>query len=154
MLDGPTAGAATLAASATSLAWRRVLFAALVAASMLALLWLAAQALSPRGLDAIDALILVCFALTLPWTVICFWNAMIGLFIMRFAADPIAAVIPMAARVRSDQPVTASTAILLCIRHEALARVIRNLEPLLDGLFRSGMADRFHVYILSDTDDA
>src|SRR6202043_1938573 len=108
---------------------------------------------SPRGLDAIDALILVCFALTLPWTVICFWNAMIGLIIMRFAADPIATVIPMAARVRDDQPVTASTAILLCIRNEVLERVIRNLEPLLDGLFRTGMTDRFRVYILSDTDD-
>jgi membrane glycosyltransferase len=153
MLDGPTTGTTTFAASATSLAWRRALFAAVVAATMAALLWLAARALSPRGLDAIDALILVCFALTLPWTVICFWNAMIGLIIMRFAADPIAAVIPMAARGRDDQPVTVSTAILLCIRNEVLERVVRNLEPLLDGLFRSGMADRFRVYILSDTDD-
>ena len=73
---------------------------------------------------------------------------------MRFAADPVAVVMPMAARIRGDEPVTASTAILLCIRNEPPERIIRNLEPLLAGLAAAGCAERFHLYVLSDTNDA
>ena len=94
------------------------------------------------------------FAVTLPWMVVGFWNAVIGFLIMRFAADPIAAVMPMAARIRGDEPITASTAILLCIRNELPERVIRNLEPMLAGLDAAGCGERFHLYVLSDTSDA
>ena len=80
-----------------------------------------------------------------------FWNAVIGFLIMRFSADPIAAVMPAAARIRGDEPVTASTAILLCIRNELPERMIRNLEPMLAGLDAAGCGERFHLYVLSDT---
>jgi membrane glycosyltransferase len=50
--------------------------------------------------------------------------------------------------------VTASTAILMCVRNELPARVIRNLEPMLAGIAASGDGERFHLYILSDTNDA
>ena len=110
-------------------------------------------ALSAGGFGLVDAVLLGLFALTLPWTVIGFWNSAIGLLIMRFAADPVAAVMPAAARVRGDEPITASTAILLCIRNEAPERTIRSLVPMLDGLAASGAADRFHLYVLSDTGD-
>ncbi len=56
-----------------------------------------------------------------------FWNAVIGFIVMRFAADPALAVMPSSARVRNDEPITASTAILLCVRNEAPVRTIRNL---------------------------
>ena len=32
--------------------------------------------------------------------------------------------------------------------------MIRNLEPMLEGLVAAGWAARFHLYILSDTSDA
>ena len=73
---------------------------------------------------------------------------------MRFAAIRSRAVTPAAARVRGDEPITASTAILMCVRNESPERVVRNLQPLLAGLARAGVADRFHVYVLSDTSDA
>ena len=60
----------------------------------------------------------------------------------------------MAARIRGDEPVTASTAILLCIRNELPERMIRNLEPLLAGLDAAGYGGRFSLYVLSDTSDA
>jgi len=44
-----------------------------------------------------------------------FWNAVIGFLIVRLAADPIAAVVPAAARIRGDEPVTVSTRSCLCI---------------------------------------
>ncbi len=129
---------------------RRVLFAVLFAITMAGSLALMALALSPAGLSIIDCAILALFALTLPWMVIGFWNAVIGFLILRFA-DPTAAVLPVAAGVVGNEALTASTAILLCIRNEQAERMIRNLEPMLAGF--AGTGDRFHVYVLSDTSD-
>jgi membrane glycosyltransferase len=151
MQDYPTgavAGRAGLPAGA-----RRVLFAAVVAATTLTMLGLAAVALSPGGFGAVDLLLLVLYAIALPWLVIGFSISAIGFCIMRFARDPIAAIFPAAATVRGDEPITAATAILICIRNETPARVMRNLAPLMIGLVTAGVGERFHVYILSDTSD-
>jgi membrane glycosyltransferase len=132
---------------------RRALFAGLFAATTAGSLALAALALAPGGLGVIDITLLALFAVTLPWMVAGFWNAVIGFLIMRFSADPIAAVMPAVARIRGDEPVTAFTAILLCTRNELPERMIRNLEPVLAGLDAAGLGDRFHLYVLSDTSD-
>ena len=121
---------------------------------MAVLIWMTVKTLSPGGFGFSDLLFTFFFAVTLPWTVIGFWNAVIGFLIMRFARDPLGAVNPAAARIKGDEPVTASTALLLCIRNELPDRVIRNLEAMLAGVAASGYADRFHVYVLSDTSDA
>src|SRR5664279_2751153 len=97
---------------------RRALYAALFATTSAGLLALAAAALSPGGFSVLDFVLLAMFALTLPWIVVGFWNAVIGFLIMRFAADPIAAIFPVAAAVRGDEPITASAAVLMCIRNE------------------------------------
>jgi membrane glycosyltransferase len=144
---------AHVAASEASLAWRRVLFAALILCSMLGLLWTATLALGPRGLSALDLALIALLAVTLPWIVIGFWNAMIGLVIMRCAPDPVAAVFPTAGRVGRDAPITAPTAVLICIRNEPPDRIVHNLEPMLAELAATGVAARFHVYVLSDTTD-
>lgn len=133
---------------------RRALFAVLFLLTMAGSLCLAAQALSPGGLGVFDLIALALFAITLPWMVAGFCNALIGFVIMRFSADPVAAVLPSVRLVRDDDPVTASTAILLCIRNELPVRIIRNLEPMLEGLCASGYGERFHLYLLSDTSDA
>ena len=132
---------------------RRLLFVVLFAATMAGSLALAALALTPGGLDLIDATLLALFAMTLPWMVAGFWNAVIGFLIMRFSADPTAAVMPTAAGIRGDEPVTASTAILLCIRNELPERMIRNVEPMLAGLDAAGCGACFHLYVLSDTNN-
>jgi membrane glycosyltransferase len=133
---------------------RRVLFATLFTATMAGSLALAGLALAPGGFGILDIMLLALFAVTLPWMVAGFWNAVIAFLIMRFSADPVAAVIPAAARIRGDDPVTASIAILLCIRNELPERMIRNLEPMLAGLDAAGWGERFNLYVLSDTSDA
>ena len=138
----------------TSATARRTIFAVLFAVTMVASLWLAALALAPGGFSVLNVAALVLFALILPWMVAGFWNAVIGFIVMRVAADPAAAILPKAAGVRGDEPVTVSTAILLCVRNELPARIIRNLEPMLAGIEASGYGDRFHLYVLSDTNDA
>ena len=133
---------------------RRVLFTVLAAMTFAGSLALMAAALSAGGLGIADYAILMLFALTLPWMVVGFWNAVIGFLIMRFAADPIAAVIPAMAGIRGNEPITASTAILLCVRNEVTERMVRNLEPMMAGLVSTGAAGRFHIYVLSDSNDA
>jgi membrane glycosyltransferase len=134
--------------------WRPVLFFLSVGLTIAGLVWIAVIALSPSGFGPLDAVLVALFVVTLPWYVIGFWNATIGLLIMRFARDPVAAVMPAAGRVRGDEPITASTAILLCIRNEAPERVARLLEPTMEGLAARGVGGRFHVYVLSDTSKA
>jgi membrane glycosyltransferase len=139
-----------LTAPENTLAGRRIFFALVVLASMVGLIWLLAFALSAGGFGVIDLILVVLFAVTLPWSVIGFWNATFGLFVMR-AADPVATVTPVSGRVKGDEPITVKTAILWCVRNEDAARVIRNIEPMMEGIAASGFAAQFHVFILSDT---
>ena len=131
---------------------RRLLFGTVVTATMALLLWLAGMALAPGGLDTLKTAILALFVITMPWMVIGFWNALIGFLIMRFAADPVAAVFPASASVRPDAIIAARTAVLVCIRNEPPQRALRNLAPLIAGLAADNAASQFHVFILSDTD--
>jgi membrane glycosyltransferase len=154
MLERSPRDAVIIAAPTALPAWRPMLFFLCVGVTMTGLIWLAGVALSPGGIGLVDIILVALFAVTLPWYVIGFWNATIGLLIMRFARDPVAAVLPVAARIREDEPITASTAVLLCMRNEPPERIVRMLEPMLQGLAARGVGDRFHVYVLSDTDDS
>ena len=131
---------------------RRLVFGALFGATMAALLWLGGVACSPLQSPLRQAVLLVPFATVLPAIVVGFWNAIIGLAIMRLARDPVAAVNPTA-MARGDEPITASTAILLCIRNEAPGPLMVSLKATMLGLSDAGVADHFHVYVLSDTTD-
>src|SRR5690242_2311568 len=133
---------------------RRAVFAVLFSVTMAGSIWLAAVALAPGGWGILDLAVLLLFAVTLPWMVAGFSNAVIGFIIMRISVDPVAAVLPAAGLIGDDQPVTASIAILLCVRNELPLRIIRNLEPMLEGIHASGYGERFHLYLLSDTNDA
>jgi membrane glycosyltransferase len=132
---------------------RRLLFGALFGVTMAALLWLGGVACSPLNSPLRQAALLLPFAAVLPSLVVGSWNAIIGLAIMRLARDPTVAVNPIAARVRGDEPITVSTAILLCIRNEAPGPLMVPLQAMMSGLFDAGVADRFHIYVLSDTTD-
>ena len=152
MLDPSTVTVA--AQTGIPVALRRVLFAALVAAVTGGALALAVLALSPGGLDAVDVVLLALYAIALPWLLIGVSVSIVGFCIMQLSRDPLAATFPAAARIRGDEPIVATTALLICIRNEAPERVTRNLAPLLEGLAAAGVGARFHAYILSDTGDA
>jgi membrane glycosyltransferase len=151
MLDRVTAPVVGSAREVASLARRRTLFAVLTATTVVGLISLAAVAVPPRSVAAV--LFLALFTVTLPWSVLGFWNAAIGFLLMTVARDPVAAVNPLATSIRGDESITARTAILMCVRNESAAQVTRNLRPLLDGLAAARVAHRFHIYLLSDTSD-
>lgn len=129
---------------------RRLLFAALLAVSFLGLAALMTVTLSPGGYTALDLFILACFLVTLPWTIIGFWNAVIGLLVMRLARNPVAAVCPIA-EPDPNAPLTSSTALLSCVRNEDTETLETNLSAMVSHLVRSGDAGQFTLYVLSDT---
>jgi membrane glycosyltransferase len=138
---------------------RRSIFAGLTLCTCILMLWLIYQALTPQTPLILHIALLVLFGLTLPWMVIGFWNAIIGLLLCQLSSDPVAHILPAEMLKQNDQVVTASTAILLCIRNETPERLVRNLDTMLQGLSASefntenAVGKHFHIYILSDTDD-
>jgi membrane glycosyltransferase len=133
-------------------ALRRTLFAALVAAIALILLWLTWRALAPGGVSLAEALILLGVALTVPWAALSAANSVVGLAILLGSADPPGAVLPALRRSRPGVP-RGVTALAVCIRNEDMAAVLPPLGRLLDGLAEAGAGDRFRLWLLSDTQD-
>jgi membrane glycosyltransferase len=135
---------------------RRVTFAILVSTGIAALFALMAVTLAPGGYSAVDAALLALFFVTLPWTVIGFWNAVIGLILMRSRRDAARLVNPyFVADVDLDRARNAPisrTAILSCIRNEDIGRVVHNLETLLGEIQDAGVGSGFALHVLSDSD--
>lgn len=140
-------------AGAPSLRGRRVLFASLVAGTSALLLGLMAATLFVEAPDPLGIAMLLLFALTLPWTTIGFWNAVIGFALMAFTRDPAGRVAPHLHSIRGDEPITTSTALLICIRNEDPRRLSRNLGLMIEGLVATGASRWFHLYMLSDSND-
>ncbi|MCD8504179.1 MAG: glucans biosynthesis glucosyltransferase MdoH [Burkholderiaceae bacterium] len=133
---------------------RRVLFVLMVALSVISTTWLMALALAAGGWSTTDVVALLAFIVVMPWLAVGFCNAVIGFALDVFARDPLKSTNPMAVGIDLESEITSSTALLLCIRNEMPARLVRNLDALARGLLAAKDADQFHVYVLSDTTDA
>ena len=140
-------------ASDVTITVRRVIFCVLSFGTALLMLYLFHQTLAATVPLAVRITLLVLFAITLPWMVVGFWNGIIGLLISQCVKDPITVILPKNMRVSERTPITHSTAILLCIRNESPARLIRNLQVMLDGLVKDQLGSFFHIYVLSDTNE-
>lgn len=130
---------------------RRIVFSALVLLTMVFLIGLLTVSFSKGGISFAEWVMLFCFVVTLPWTVIGFWNAVIGFILLRSSSNPARQVFPASGEIIGDEEIIASTAIAMCIRNEDVEQVSRNLNAMIARLVASGNADRFHVYVLSDS---
>lgn len=134
-----------------SIRLRRWAMGSAVVLTVALLLALMVVTLSPGGIEAADVVMIALFAVTLPYTAVGFWNATIGLILMRFTKNPLAIACPAVAADDPAMPITDRTALLVCIRNEEVDLVIRNLEATIAGLVGSGIADRFDIFVLSDS---
>lgn len=134
---------------------RRAVFLVAVAATWLGMEVLLAATLAIDGFGLADGLLLLLFGIVLPWSVIGFWNAALGLLLLRFAAEPERTAAPvMAAATDESRPISGRTAILVCIRNEDPERLRRNLSAMLADLQRNAPCDLLELFILSDTSHA
>ncbi|MEZ5826515.1 MAG: glucans biosynthesis glucosyltransferase MdoH [Geminicoccaceae bacterium] len=132
---------------------RRALFAFLVVTSAIAAVLLLATILSGDGLGLLDITMLVLFAATLPWTMIGFWNAVLGLLVLSLSRDPASTACPPHAGLdRSVAPV-GRTAILMAVHDEEPDRVFGHLRSLAREIGQGPYARLFDFAVLSDTRD-
>jgi membrane glycosyltransferase len=129
---------------------RRILFGLLALAITAGLVRLATTVLAGGGWSLWDALILLCFLGTVPWSALSAANALLGLAIRLLARDPVAAMLPQLRAARPPPP-EGRTAIAVCVRNEDMEAVLRPLARLMDRFTARGLADRFALWVLSDT---
>jgi membrane glycosyltransferase len=132
---------------------RRRIVIVLNVVTWLVMMWVAARVLGTGGWTAVDLILFLCFAAGTPWTVLGFWNALIGLWLLHFHKDPMAEVAPYAAAGDDPAPLLIKTAILMTLRNEEPARAILRLRTVKTGLDASGEGHTFSYFVLSDTND-
>ena len=76
---------------------RRLIVAALNIVTYLGLAWAMVSVLSAGGWTIVDGLMLVCFLFAAPWSVLGFWNSVIGLWLLHATPDPWEETAPFAA---------------------------------------------------------
>lgn len=116
-----------------------------------ALLTAAALVLRAGGWNWVDGLILACLVLALPWTVLGFCNATLGLWLLHGTADGMARVAPFASAGDLETPIRVRTAVLLTLRNEDSLRAFTRLRVVRDSLLATGQGERFAFFVLSDS---
>jgi membrane glycosyltransferase len=134
-----------------SLAGRRWLVVALNGASFVGLGLAMARLLGASGWSWPAIAMLILFLAGLPWTLIAFWNSVIGFVIRRLVADPAGFTNPALRAAPTDSPIHARVAICLAIRHEDVARVFARLEAMIESLAGTVWARQFDFHLLSDS---
>ncbi|MBY6242142.1 glucans biosynthesis glucosyltransferase MdoH [Methylosinus sp. Sm6] len=114
--------------------------------------WLAAI-LGHDGWSPIGLLILLCFALASPWTVLGAVNAALGFWLLHVRGDALAAVAPFAEAGHSGRPLASRTAVLLTIRNEDAERAFARVEAVKRSVDATGEGAAFDWFVLSDTSD-
>ena len=132
---------------------RRFFFFVLVTVTVLFLAEKFVNVVSVDGFGFLDFIMTSLFVICLPWTVVGFWNGIIGFCVMQMSVDAVKAVTPFSINIL-NQPIITSTAILFCIRDEDVKVVFNNIIKMTTGLAKTNYARQFHIYILSDTTDA
>lgn len=150
----PPAPAPPPLAVPTAIGRRRLAYAAALAATWAAMTLALAYTLGEDGLGPLDLIMLLSFAVALPWSVIGFWNSAIGLWLLLRGSKAIADAAPAIPASGRDTAPMGQTALLVFIRHESLDRLRRNLTVMLRDLAATGHGDRFRLFILSDSSDA
>ncbi|WP_284946327.1 glucans biosynthesis glucosyltransferase MdoH [Acidisoma cladoniae] len=107
-----------------------------------------ARIIGGRGWSWEGAVILALFLIGLPWTLLAFWNSLIGFVILRSTQDAAVYTNPALQATPADAPITLRTAICIAIRHENVARVANNLAAMRHSL---GAQDKFEFHVLSDS---
>ncbi|MEM7778623.1 MAG: glucans biosynthesis glucosyltransferase MdoH, partial [Pseudomonadota bacterium] len=139
--------------SMAQVARRRIATACALGVTYVALLSAVGYVLSYGGWSATDVALLTAFAIAAPWTVLGFWNALVGLSILHGTRDPMRVVAPFAAAGDAATPITARTAVLMTLRNEDPRRALSRLSIVKDSLDRTGHGQQFSYFVLSDTND-
>lgn len=129
---------------------RRALVLALNIGTTAFLLWLVYISLEPGGIKALEAFILACTALCIPWPIVTFWNAIISLCILAFG-DAEQSIYPYFDAKGPPPEISSKTALVICMRNEDPKPLFDRLYAMQESLRCTGQLRHFRFVLLSDT---
>ena len=135
------------------LASRRAVVIGLNLVTLAALTWGIAMAFSAGGWSWSDIVIMGCFLVGAPWTVMGLWNAVLGLWLLHGRRDGLREVAPHMAAAAGTGPLSTRTALAMTVRNEDPLRSYQRLAEMRRALDASGHGAAFDIFILSDTTD-
>jgi membrane glycosyltransferase len=141
----------SVAAPPEPLARRRAIVLALNLASWVGLGMVMAHVIGGAGWSWEGATVMALFLIGLPWTLLAFWNSVIGFLILRSARNPASYTNAALRATPHDAPITCHTAICIAIRHEDVGRVAARLAVMRKSVAATGEAALFSFHILSDS---
>ncbi len=108
------------------------------------------------GVTLVKWLIGLAFLLTAPYTIIGFWNAAIGLWLLHGSAKSVRAMPGVAELFEPPAPplLVCDTVLLMTLRNETPAPIFARLARMRASLAATGQLPRFTFALLSDSDDA
>jgi membrane glycosyltransferase len=130
---------------------RRLIVFGLTGGSLIGLGLAMAEIQGSGGWSPARLAILLLFLAGLPWTLLAFWNSVIGFIILRLVADPAAYTNPALRRMAKDAPLTSRVAVCLAIRHEVVDRAFTRLAAMIESLEATGWSRCFGFHVLSDS---
>ena len=130
---------------------RRLAVFGLTAGSLLGFTIAMAEVLGSGGWSWSRLAILILFLAGMPWTLLAFWNSLIGFVILRLVADPAGFTNPALRRTPKEAPIASRIAVCLAIRHEDVARVFTRLEAMIESLEATAWSHHFAFHLLSDS---
>ncbi len=139
--------------SSAELMWRRICVATL---NIVTYVWLAnwlADILGAGGWTVVDGIMFACFLVGLPWTVLGFWNAIIGLWLLMLAKDPLAETAPYLPAAEGKADIKVRTAVFMTLRNEDPERALKRFDVIRESVIATGQGSAFGWFVLSDTPD-
>ena len=127
----------------SDIAIRRWLFLFLVLVSTAAAVSKLYQVLRVDGVDLLEALFLILFAILFGWITLSFWMAVFGTFARLTGVR----LLPLA---EGPWPSNSRTAVLMPVYNEDVGRVFSGVQAIYDSVSASG---NFDFFILSDSTD-
>jgi membrane glycosyltransferase len=103
-----------------------------------------------NGITALEILILTLFTAAFSWIAISFWNAVIGFLLMLIRRDPLS-LGPALVLGRESRLGGSRTALVMPVRNEDPSRVTAGLCTVMRSLSKTGQAEQFDLFLLSDT---
>ena len=131
---------------------RRLFMLALNSATLGAIMFGIVQVFGGDGLDALEVAILACIGLSAPWTVLGFWNSLVGLIIASRRETP-ESVSLFDEDLASNAPLKSRIAVAMALRNEDPERAFSRLLAIRGSLDKTGHGQSFDLFILSDTDN-
>ena len=132
---------------------RRRIVLVLNVATYILLMALAASVLGSGGWTVVGWVLFLAIAIGTPWTVLGFWNAVIGLWLLHGGRDVLVEVAPYASAGDGPARLTVKTAILMTLRNEDPARALLRLRSVKASVDATGEGAAFSYFLLSDTSD-